>query len=271
MKKLILVTLIAVTVIAAGLHAQQAQPKLKLVWQKEYNAAIQNFTLLEGKGSPTLGIMLTENEIQYSNGKSTNLKSGNEGYFYSNIKSKNGKYIGIHRELHSDNGFIRDGLFSLYNSEGKIITEIKYKEGRAEDHKRPGLLLNNGNYIISLNDQGCSHFAIIDKNTDKIIKEFRPIDDFYSSGHIDFAEKEDLFVICTVGTEKVHEGLVVLYDYSGNEIWRRSLGGGWTGTVAISPFGNYVAALGNEVTTLFTFNNKGDLLWKLDVDVADII
>jgi len=275
MKRMFLVLLVLVfiyPIISSG--AEKDSISLNLIWEKGFNSHVKDFSFTDEKGVPTLQTIITNDEVIFGEGKNAKrimTKSGwlkkDEGWFYTTFKSSDDKYIGIRKECHGENGMMLDGEFTILNNSGielKIVNYISHAE-------KPLFLLNNGNYIVNIASRGWSHLGILDRNTGKIIKEVYPINDFWSSGYLDIAEKVGLFTICVTGTEEQKESIVILYDSIGNEIWKRKLEKGWTGHIAISPYGKYIAAVGKSVRWLYEFNSKGELLWKLRTSVVDVM
>ena len=275
MKRMLLVLLALVFISPMiSMGAEKDSISVKLVWEKEFNSPVKSFSFTEEKGVPALRIIITNNEVIFGEGKNAKrikTKSGwlkkDKGCFYTILKSSDDKYIGIRKEYHGENGVILEGEFTILNNSGIKLKTINY----VSHAEKPLFLLNNGNYIVSIAPHGWGHLGILDRNTGKIIKEIYPIKDLWSSGYLDIAGKVDLFTICVTGTEEQKESIVILYDSMGNEIWKRKLEPGWTGSVAISPYGKYIAAVGKGVRWLYEFDRQGNLLWKLRTSVIDVM
>ena len=247
--------------------ADKDSVSVKLVWEKEFNSPVKDFSFTEEKGFPTLQTIIKTNEVIFGEGK------GAKRINVSGFMSPNGEYIGVPRVSYGDKDNVLQGSkFYIYDKNGDLILERKVtgKTGQPIPY-----ILNNGNPIFTLNPWGWSHLGILDKNTGKIIKEVYPAKEFWSSGHLDMADRANLFVVCTVGGEKKPwKGIVILYDSNGNEIWKRFLGPGRTGHVSISPYGKYISAIGSNkwVSILTVFDKNGHELWKKKIGAAtDII
>ncbi len=263
MKRILLVSIIALMATTLGLYAQekdsaQAEPqiKLELVWEKEFESPVSDFSLTEINGMPALQVVVTADKVQFlaKERKEISTRSlqlnWNESWVYGVSFSRNGEYIGISKYHYGIYGRIQEGSeFQVYDKAGNLLT-IRV----VTDNYKPSILLNNGAFLISGVLEDARIFLEQLDGTRKLIFDYG---DMRPSTYISVAQNSNVFALNVSGIG------VILYDDTGKEIWKRSIENSHAAGIGISPHGSYIACFGKKWgNTLFLYTLKGNILWE---------
>lgn len=246
-----------------GLYAQEkdtaqieSSVKLELVWEKEFESPILDYTCSDGENSPTLQVVITTDKVQFLTKETREIPTRsfqlnwNERWVYGASLSKNGEYISISKHHYGDYGRIQKGSeFQVYDKTGNLLTTRE-----VTDDYKPSILLNNGAFLVTgVLEDGRMFLEQMDGSR-RLIFDYN---DMRPSFCISIAQKGNVFALNVSGIG------VILYDDTGKEIWKRNIENSHAAGIGISPHGSYIACFGKKWgNTLFLYSIKGDILWE---------
>ncbi|MBE0433010.1 PQQ-binding-like beta-propeller repeat protein [candidate division WOR-3 bacterium] len=176
------------------------------------------------------------------------------------LQSKTGAYYGAYEITKGLPGDVQEVSFSLYSDDGMLLWSASAVPGL------PLRILDNGALVCTENPYGWSHFVLWKQH--QILTRFMPSDAEIATGSFDVsANSYMIFNIYDVSQDEQIAQLV-LYDGSGNELWRKKLLWKTASTVSFSDSGQFIAARGGLVDTIFVFAFNGTLLWQKHVGVG---
>ena len=264
----LLAIVIALTAMNSGLYGQEkdtaqldSQIELELVWEKEFESPVLNFSLTEMNGIPTLEVVITTDKVQFFTGKNVKeiqTKSYEinwlEGWRFRLLCSKNGDYIGIRKDHYGDYGRIQEGSeFQVYDKIGNLLTTRK-----VTNNYQPFALMNNGAFLVTGVLEDASIVLEQLNGAKEVIFDYP---DMRPSTYMDIAEKGDCFVLNIAGIG------IILYSDTGKEIWRKKFAWGDAANVRISDNGKYIGAVGIlSGGGMHFLSSNGSLLWKYPLD-----
>ena len=260
----LLAIVIALTAMNSGLYGQEkdtaqldSQIELELVWEKEFESPVLNFSLTEMNGIPTLEVVITTDKVQFFTGKNVKeiqTKSYEinwlEGWRFRLLCSKNGDYIGIRKDHYGDYGRIKEGSeFQVYDKIGNLLTTRK-----VTNNYQPFALMNNGAFLVTGVLEDASIVLEQLNGAKEVIFDYP---DMRPSTYIGIAPKGNAFALNVSGIG------VMLYDDTGKEVWKRNIENSHAAGIGISEHGSYIACFGKKWgNTLFLYSLKGNMLWE---------
>lgn len=172
-------------------------------------------------------------------------------------------YVGIDKILsRGEKGVVTSSQFCLYDSEGERILEKKF------DEYRLFIIANNGNFTSYQGDEGWGSYLFFYDSKGNLLKKVMPFEnekEYFSPMGV--YSKSGKYIVMSFH----FPGAIILFDYKGNEIWRKRLtSGSDTDQLVFSPDEKYIYTSGSfysknedkEIEYAHLFDIKGNELPK---------
>ncbi|RKX70905.1 hypothetical protein DRP53_03390 [candidate division WOR-3 bacterium] len=273
MKRLLLVVIVAV--MAIGLYGQeegsiedQGKVRLELIWEKAFVEPIWDYIVENNeKGEPELRFVgfLGDDSIKTNfithGGKIEKQLDLKTIYGGKILVSANKKYIGISQVTKRTSEGISEVTFSLYDKDGNLLWSKQKLKARPTRVLPNSLMLSGespwSSCLWTLRDQsGIRKWLKVGKETD------------FGTGSLDISQNG--YIVFNIMDRD--GAVLVLYDNTGNEVWRKRFDWKWTGKVNISSTGKYIATIGEpDRVKLYLFSSDGGKLWEYPSDNCEFM